>query len=123
MGFSEKRKYPRVQESVACDVAVGPRIFKAETRDLSCGGALCRLSHEVPPLTKLKINLALPAADQEQPTDSIQCLGIVVRQEKADGQAYLTAIFFSDLKQEDRRRIAEFVLQSMFKRDRKASTS
>ena len=126
MGFSEKRKYPRAQESVSCQVAVGENSFQAETRNISCGGALCRFSHEVAPLTKLEMELQLPVSDQSAPAAPIRCVGIVVRQEPAQegssGHSFLTAIFFSELGQEDRRRIAEFVLRSMMIRDRRQAS-
>jgi len=45
---------------------------------------------------------------------------VVVRQDKlplSENPEYLTAIFFSEIRQEDRRRIGEFVLHSMLTRD------
>jgi c-di-GMP-binding flagellar brake protein YcgR len=113
MGFSEKRKYPRVAESVSCELTVAGDSVVAETTNISCGGALCRLTKPVPAMTQLDIAFKLPGSSR-----IIRCIGVVVRQEQA-GAEYQTAIYFSNLKPEDRRLIAEFVLQSMLTHDRR----
>ena len=126
MPFSDRRKYPRVSEAVSCQVSLGAEKFQTITKNLSCGGALCSLSEQIPPMTKLEVVLDLPplpsaAAPGRQ---TVRCAGVVVRQDRLpleEQPAYLTAIYFSDLKIEDRRRIGEFILQSMFSHDRRRS--
>ena len=125
MSFSERRRHPRVSESVPCQVSVGAERFTTITKNLSCGGALCVVSGAVAPMTKLSITLELPAVHGAggSTRQSVRCEGVVVRQDKlplSENPAYLTAIFFSDIKQEDRRRIGEFVLHSMLSHDRPA---
>ncbi len=124
MPFDERRKYPRVPESISCWFDAGTSAFTGKTTNLSCGGALCQLPRSIPPLTQLEIALELPATSQEG-IQSIRCMGVVVRQESqpsTDGAvSYLTAIFFSNIKQEDRKRIAEFVLKSMLSHDHRCS--
>lgn len=125
MPFSERRKHPRVNETVPCQVSVGPDVFSTVTRNLSCGGALCVVSEEVAPMTKLSVALELPAAHGAggSTRQTVRCGGVVVRQDKlplSENPEYLTAIYFSEIKQEDRRRIGEFVLHSMLSRDRPA---
>jgi len=44
VNFSEKRKYPRVMEAVACQVRVADAPLVTMTRNISCGGALCEMS-------------------------------------------------------------------------------
>ncbi len=126
MPFSERRKYPRVPEAVTCQVSVGVERFQTLTQNLSCGGTLCSLSEEVAPMTKLEVVLDLPASlgAVRVPRQSVRCVGVVIRQDRLpleDRPSYLTAIYFTDLKPEDRRRIGEFVLQSMFSHDRRRS--
>ena len=125
MSFSERRKYPRIAENVSCQVSVGSEKFQTLTKNLSCGGALCSLSEEIAPMTQLEVVLDLPAVrGSATPTrQQVHCLGVVVRQDRLplEERAYLTAIYFSELKAEDRRRIGEFVLQSMFSHDRRRS--
>lgn len=125
MPFSERRKHPRVNETIPCQVSVGAEVFSTVTKNLSCGGALCVVSGPVAPMTKLRIVLELPAVHGAGSItrQTVQCQGVVVRQDKlplSENPAYLTAIFFSEIRQEDRRRIGEFVLHSMLAHDRPA---
>ena len=125
MSFSERRKYPRVHEAVSCQVSLGAGQFRTVTKNLSCGGTLCSLAEEVPPMTKLELVLDLPAVHGSSTPGRqiVHCVGVVVRQDRLplEEHAFLTAIYFSDLKPEDRRRIGEFILQSMFSHDRRRS--
>ena len=126
MPFSERRKYPRIAETVSCQVSVGSERFQTLTKNLSCGGALCSLSEQIPPMTKLDVVLDLPAipGTAAPSRQQVRCVGVVVRQDRLpleERPSYLTAIYFSELSLEDRRRIGEFVLQSMFSHDRRRS--
>ena len=126
MPFSERRKYPRVSEAVSCQVSLGSGKFQTLTKNLSCGGTLCSLSEQIPPMTKLELVLDLPPASSGMAPGRkvVHCMGVVIRQDRLpleEQPAYLTAIYFSDLKPEDRRRIGEFILQSMFSHDRRRS--
>ena len=123
MSFVERRQYPRVRHSVQCQVAVGAEHLQAVTENLSCGGALCNLARAIAPMTRLDVLLDLPPPPGlGWPHQSVRCHGVVVRQDRlplAEKPTYLTAIYFSDLAEEDRRRIGEFVLQCMLARDRR----
>ncbi len=125
MPFAERRKYPRIPETVSWKVTVGSSIYATQTRNLSCGGALCQLPQSLPVMTKLEIAFDLPPGPQGHSARSIRCIGVVVRQEsRVDPQGirtYLTAIYFLDLKVEDRQCIAEFVLRSMLAHDDRRS--
>jgi c-di-GMP-binding flagellar brake protein YcgR len=125
MPFSERRKYPRIAENVSAQVSVGTEKLQTLTKNLSCGGALCSLPEEIAPMTQLEIVLDLPAVrgSASPVRQQVHCLGVVIRQDRLplEEHSYLTAIYFSDLKTEDRRRIGEFVLQSMFSHDRRRS--
>ena len=117
MPFAERRKYPRIPETVSWKVTVGSSVYATQTKNLSCGGALCELPQVVPVMTKLEITFNLPALSQGVFRRPIHCVGVVVRQESRPSKTgpitYLTAIYFSELKQEDRQEIAAFVLQNM----------
>ncbi|MBI3615966.1 MAG: PilZ domain-containing protein [Candidatus Omnitrophica bacterium] len=124
MSSLDRRKYPRISESIPCQIAVGSSSFVAETKNLSCGGASCQLPQPLPLMTKLEVILNLPPSESSS-SRPIRILGVVVRQEPASvsggSASYLTAIYFSEIQLEDRRRIAEFVLQSMLSHDRRRS--
>ena len=124
MPFRERRKHPRAPEVVSCQLRAGSSSFTAETRNVSCGGALCYLAEPIPVMMQLEILLHVPAPFSQGPPVPIHCAGVVVRQTPCTDvgkTGYLTAIFFSRLKAEDRKRIAEFVLQSMLAHDRRRS--
>lgn len=117
MGFAERRKHPRVPAALAVRMSLGPKTFSARTRNISCGGTLFRVAHRIPLMTRLDITLKLSDFQSQTPALPIRCQGVVVRRQgfKSGGESsgYLTAIYFSQIKRIDRRRIAEFVLQSM----------
>ncbi|MBI3312223.1 MAG: PilZ domain-containing protein [Candidatus Omnitrophica bacterium] len=126
MPFADRRKHPRVPEHIPCEVSVGSEIYSTQTKNLSCGGALCVLSQSVAPMTKLDLVLEMPSVPGmgALPRQMVHCGGVVVRQDRmplSENPEYLTAIFFSDLKETDRRRIGEFVLRSMLEHDRRRS--
>jgi hypothetical protein len=103
---AERREYPRVRERLSFKAGA----ISAQTDDLSCGGASCLLDRPIPPMTKLSMVIELPSS---QP---VRCTGVVLRQIRKDQPAgYQTALYFSDLQASDRKRIADFVLQSMFR--------
>jgi hypothetical protein len=72
-------------------------------------------------MTKMEVTLELPGAPSgtTPAAESIRCIGVVVRQERrveTEGTpAYLTAIYFLEIDPEDRRKIADYVLNTMLK--------
>ena len=69
-------------------------------------------------MTKLRVVIELPVsmAGKSRLTQPVRCTGVVLRQQKLETSAgYRTALYFSDLEISDRKRIAEFVLRSMFR--------
>lgn len=125
MPFQERRKYPRVSESIPCAVTLGQNSFSSKTKNLSCGGVLCLIPHSIPVMTKLEVDLKFPLGSPKDQSLAIQCTGVVVRQEletsTSGAREYLTAVYFSEIQMEDRRRIAEFVLNSMLSHARRRS--
>jgi c-di-GMP-binding flagellar brake protein YcgR len=126
MNVSDRRKHPRVSENIPCQVSVGAQTLSAETKNISCGGALCVLPQEIPAMTRLDVLLELPSVPGfgALPRQAVRCHGVVVRQDRMpmeETPTFLTAIYFSDLAETDRRRIGEFVLRIMFEHDRRRS--
>lgn len=125
MGFLERREFPRATESLPFEISLGLTTVQAQTQNISCGGVLCELSQPIPFLTKLGILLKLPNSGAEETNPPIHCKGVVVRQEPFPASnvlpSYRIAIYFSQMKLEDRRRIAEFVLKSMLAHSRRSS--
>ncbi|MBI3318332.1 MAG: PilZ domain-containing protein [Candidatus Omnitrophica bacterium] len=120
--FPERRKYPRAPETLSCGLTLEGERFFAQTRNISCGGVLAQLSRRLSPMTKLEVFLDLPPFPRDHAARRIRCVGVVVRQaEGLSTASYPTAIYFSEISQEDRRWIAEFVLASMLSHDRRRS--
>jgi len=84
MTFSERRKYPRIAEHVSCQISVGSEQLQTLTKNLSCGGALCSLSEEISPMTRLEMVLDLPAVHgaAAPSRQQVHCVGVVIRQDK-----------------------------------------
>ena len=76
-------------------------------------------------MTKLDVSIELPSEKRGETSQPIRCVGVIFRQETEDSPgkppSYLTAFYFSDVKQDDRCRIAEFVLRCMLSHDRRRS--
>lgn len=125
MPFADRRKHPRISEAIPCRAKLGACLYEAHTRNLSCGGALCQFLEPIPLMTKLEIAIELPPVSPGFSSHWIHCVGVVVRQDPQMGsegaRSYLTALYFSELKPEDRQEIAEFVLRSMLSYDRRRS--
>lgn len=126
MDFSDRRKHPRVSENIPCRVSIGAQTLSAQTKNLSCGGALCVLGQQIPVMTRLDLVLDLPLVPGlgAFPQQAVHCSGVVVRQDRMpleEVPLFLTAIYFSDLAETDRRLIGEFILRVMFEHDRRRS--
>jgi len=85
-------------------------VLAATTRDLSASGAYCTLRRFIPPMTKLQIQLHL--STRSQPT-RIACQGVVVRVKPPTPRStlsrYQLAIFFNDIADRDRARLARYI--------------
>ncbi len=109
---ADRRRYPRVDETLRLKVRRGGEHVATETVNVSCGGALCWLDHRLRPMTKVAVALALPKR-------LVECTGVVIRCDLVKHGTgrhhprYRVALFFLDLAREDHRAIAEFVLASM----------
>ncbi len=112
----ERRKYPRLDKNLPIKAFGETFDFFTETMNIGAGGVLCYLEKPIPVATKLKITLVLPATKKEKEM-RIDCDGMVVRVQenlKISGKnRYYIAIMFSDIKPEDREKIARFVSEQL----------
>ena len=107
----EKRRYPRVESKIPVKISSDLGCILAETKNLSCSGAFCRMGQRLEPMTRLKIHLFLPLRKNDKvTTKKVSCQGVIVRVQAADdGDYYDTAIFFNDIEPQDSRTISEFI--------------
>lgn len=105
----ERRRAPRVESRLPVVLTDGTGELTASTRDISESGAYCTLRRFVPLMTKLQIHFELPG----RPPARIACQGVVVRVDPPAPaprpSRYHLAIFFNDMADEDRARIARYI--------------
>ena len=109
--FKERRKYPRVKENIAIEIADQKDRIAATIMNFSSCGIYCQTSREMPLFREVQMVIALPHI-----VTPIECSGVVVRSEKAsDKKTYNMAIFFDDIEPEDKKKVAVYVNKKLGK--------
>jgi c-di-GMP-binding flagellar brake protein YcgR len=117
MAQEERRKSRRVAASIAMKVRQAAdkarRSLQANSLNLSSGGIYCEIPAFLPPLTKVTLSFELPGIP-DGPGKAITCSGVVVRCDKyEDNEGYQAACCFTDLAEEDKEFIEDFVTRQM----------
>lgn len=117
MKHDEKRIKQRVAKAVPVKIKEKGNIFATETIDISPSGAYCRTIKPMPLLSEVAITLIVSAKIKgEKIEKALDCIGTVVRTHPViiDGATtgYDIAVFFSDMKKEDRALLSEYIDQS-----------
>lgn len=117
MAQKDRRKSKRVAARIAMRVRraadAARKGLKAHSINLSSGGIYCRIPAFLPPLTKVTLSFELPGIP-DGPGKSITCSGVVVRCERyEDEEGYQAACCFTDLTEEDKEFIEDFVTRQM----------
>jgi len=75
--------------------------------NISANGVLCHTVEPIPLMTKMSIALDLPHLDKGR----VECEGIVVRCEpdEQDNNNFRVAILYTEISEQDRAKIEEFV--------------
>lgn len=108
----ERRRQPRVAADLPLRLTFKDRTVETRIQDLSGSGIRFRAPAALPLLSRVQIALELPDITAGQPPASIAITGVVVRcreGDAADEARYDTAIFFEDLSEIARARLARFV--------------
>lgn len=80
------------------------------TRDISCIGAYCCVDKYIPPMTKLSVILLLPSEQRvRNPTERVQCKGVVVRTDTNATKGFNIAIFFNEISERNKDKISQYV--------------
>lgn len=109
-GRVERRRYPRINQNLRFDLFDDTSEIQAESINLSRNGVYCKLDHSIPFMTKVKIRLALPVNRSEQELKSIECNGVVVRNdENPDDARCRVAIFFNDIGSFEQRQLDAYL--------------
>ena len=108
----EKRKHPRIKKNLPLKISSGDFDIVTETENISCIGAYCRVDKYIEPMTKLKVLILLPIYKRKTVVNKkVECEGIVVRTENSGNgnHQYNVAIFFNDIKNEDMKKVSDYV--------------
>ena len=116
--MSEKRLHPRAVKGIPLKICQGDGDIVTQTMNISRSGAHCRVNKRVELMTKLKIQILLPARkNQKRLTKTIHCHGVVVRVEPSTQNGrFDIAIFFNEIAQRDTEAINDYV-GSCFEQD------
>ena len=109
---SERRKYPRANADFSIKFAGKESGIVARVENISCSGAYCVVNEFIPLYTRLQLKLFIPSA-KDKAEEKINCEGVIVRikemEAKEKGSAFHIAIFFSQIEEQKREKIAGYV--------------
>jgi len=109
---TEKRLYPRVEQELPIKVQANGYDFATATQNVSCVGTYCHVAKYIPPFTKVLIRLNLPVATAEGKKNyGVECHGVIVRTEDEARGGFNIAIFFNQIREDQRKKISEYVSQ------------
>lgn len=109
---TERRRFPRIEHKLPIKLAANGYDFSTSTQNVSCAGAYCSINKYIPPFTKVVIRLTLPVMDEEGSRNyNVECKGVVVRSEDSFEGGFNLAIFFNEIREDNRRKISEYVRQ------------
>lgn len=106
--LSERRLHPRIKRKLPIKVAANGYDFATSTENLSCVGAYCHIKKYIPPFTKVMVKLTLPLKDK---SCTVQCHGVLVRTEDEEKGGFNIAIFFNEIKENQKKIISRYVNQ------------
>ncbi|MBU0547840.1 MAG: PilZ domain-containing protein [Candidatus Omnitrophica bacterium] len=107
----ERRIHPRLEHKLPFNVAVNGYDFSTTTHNISCVGAYCHLDKYIPPFTKISIKLSLPHKARAARNTIVECKGVVVRSEDEARGGFNIAIFFNQMRDGERKKIAAYISQ------------
>jgi hypothetical protein len=106
---SERRLHPRVDNQLPINLAINGYDFATATENISCLGAYCRIDKYIPPFTKVSVKLSLPQLSRPGGLP-VECKGVIVRSEDdAKSGKFNVAIFFNQINESQRKKIAQYV--------------
>lgn len=111
MSTLERRRHPRVRADAPLQLTLKDRTVQTRIRDLSSSGIRFPSPQAMPLLSRVQIALELPDSGGGAARDSLAITGVVVRCDRTlEGPApYDTAIYFEDLSEQARARLARYV--------------
>lgn len=107
-----RRRYPRIEQQLPIKLVANGYDFITSTQNVSCVGAYCRVSKYMPPFTKVMLKLTLPVlTDNGNKNYNVECKGVIVRTEDEDKGGFNIAVFFNEIKDDQRKKISQYISQ------------
>ena len=110
--FTEKRRHPRLNQNIPLKIKLDQSDLATQTINISCTGVYCRIKQPLPLMTKLKVMLFLPLKlkNNKETIKEVSCQGVIVRIEPDNNNgSYNAAIFFNQITESAKEKIAQFV--------------
>lgn len=109
---TERRLHPRIEHKLPLKIAADGYDFSTSTQNLSCAGVYCQVNRYVPPFTKIAVKMTLPlVSDNKRKEFTLECKGVIVRTEDANNGGFNFAIFFNEITESQRKKIAQYISQ------------
>ena len=106
----ERRRSVRVPEELPFRIGHDDYETLAKTLNISVHGALCLVDKSIPLMTQLAVALTLPPSKGIKRGRLLRMKGVVVRRDKdISSDQHFLAIYFSEIKSEDREALRRFI--------------
>ena len=106
----DRRRSIRIAENLPFKIGHSNYEAEAMTVNISGHGALCLVEQDIPVMTQLKVALTLPPLRKSARAKLLTMKGVVVRKERdASSRKFFIAVYFSDIKPEDRQFLEKFI--------------
>lgn len=108
----EKRLHPRIPQKLPVKIVANGYDFATVTKNISCVGAYCQIPKYVPPFTRIAVHIDLPILNKGATRDChVECKGVIVRTEDEKEGGFNIAVFFNEIKDNQRRKISQYINQ------------
>lgn len=104
----ERRISARLVDAFTFNIGFNGYDITASVINISTSGLLCRVSREIPVMSKIEMALILPSRVRTAHAETVKIKGVVVRND-ADERGFRTAIFFIDISQAHRKKLDAYL--------------
>lgn len=122
----ERRRFPRIKDNFFIFGnlrSASIEDFKAFTKDISAGGLMFETEREIPEASKLELEIYQPLARDKRIIFSIPVMAKIIWTRKIEKDnfevgenKYRIGIEFSEIREEDRQKITQYVEESTLER-------
>ena len=108
---AERRRHPRATLDLPITISLPDGSHEARLRDISKAGVCFFLDRRIPEMTVLRMDMELPAADEDADAQRVTGSGVVVRCLPLSPHVdhYEVAVFLNDISETSRRNLEDFV--------------